>query len=151
MIQILWGSAQNPKVNDRLATWCAQKVGLVRGFSEPFTTMGVFSGSDLIGVTVFHNYQPEDGVIEISGASASARWLPRSILFEKFSYIFDQLGCQLCVMRVSERNDRMIAVARKYGFTGHLIPRLRGRDEAEWVFTLTDDEWRKSRFHKRND
>lgn len=149
-MKAIWGSARNPEVNEGLATWCAMKVGLDRGFSDPYTTMGVFDGETLIGVTVFHNYQPQDGVIEISGASASARWLPRGILFEKFSYIFDQLGCQLCVMRVSERNARMIAVARKYGFTGYLIPRLRGRDEAEWVFTLADDEWRNSRFHRGN-
>lgn len=150
MIRTLWGSAKNPEVNDGLAIWCSQRAGAGRGFAPPYTTMGVFRDEALIGVTVFHNYQPQDGVIEISGASASAKWLPRSVLLEKFSYIFDQLGCQLCVMRVAERNARMIAVARKYGFTGHLIPRLRGRDEAEWIFTLADDEWRNSRFHKRN-
>lgn len=149
MISTLWGSAENPEVNDGLAMWCAQKVGLDRGFAPPFTTMGVFNGPELIGVTVFHNFQPKEGVIEISGASASARWLPRKVLFEKFSYVFEQLRCQLCVMRVSERNDRMIAVARKYGFTGHLIPRLRGHDEAEWIFTLADNDWQESRFHKR--
>lgn len=148
-MQAIWGSDREPQLNAALADWCARRIGLNRGFTPPYTTMGVFDGAELAGVTVFNNYQPQDGVIEISGASASARWLPRSILFEKFSYIFDQLGCQLCVMRVSERNDRMIAVARKYGFTGHLIPRLRGRDEAEWIFTLADDEWRNSRFHRR--
>lgn len=112
--------------------------------------MGIYRGPDLIGVTVFHHLNREDGVMEISGASTSAKWLPRKVLFEKFSYVFDQHGCQLCVMRVSEHNARMIAVAKKYGFTGHLIPRLRGRDEAEWIFTLADDEWRESRFHKRS-
>lgn len=149
-MRTLWGSATNPEVNDGLAAWCAHRIGAERGFQAPYTTMGVFQGQGLIGVTVFHNWQPEDGVIEISGASASAKWLPRSVLFEKFSYIFDHLGCQLCVMRVSERNPRMIAVATKYGFTGHLIPRLRGRDQAEWIFTLNDDDWRMSRYHKRN-
>lgn len=133
-----------------LATWCASQAIGNGAFSEPFTTMGVVDDQTLIGVTVFHNFHPEEGVIEISGASISARWLPRKILLEKFSYVFDQLGCQLCIMRVSERNDRMIAVAKKYGFTGYLIPRLRGRDEAEWVFTLADDDWRRSRFHKRS-
>jgi RimJ/RimL family protein N-acetyltransferase len=148
-MNILWGSDNEPELNDGMAGWCALQIGLQRGFTRPFTTMGVFDGEDLIGVTVFHNFQPQEGVIEISGASASAKWLPRKVLFEKFSYIFEQLRCQLCVMRVSERNDRMIAVAKKYGFTGHLIPRLRGHDEAEWIFTLADNEWQESRFHRR--
>ncbi|UWF68413.1 MULTISPECIES: hypothetical protein [unclassified Brucella] len=42
----------------------------------------------------------------------------------------------------------MIRIARAYGFSETYIPRLRGRDEGEFIFTLTDDDWRNGRFFK---
>jgi RimJ/RimL family protein N-acetyltransferase len=128
--------------NREIAAWVAQHIpGCERGFTNP-TAIGVAENGDLIGGTVFHNWNPEAGVIEMSSAGISPRWLSRQMLKAIFGYVFDQLGCQLVVMRVSERNDRMIGIARRFGFDGHLIPRLRGRDEAEWVFTLADEQWR---------
>ncbi len=128
--------------NDVVAAWVAAHIpGCERGFDRP-VAIGVLDGERLIGGTVFHNYQPEAGVIEMSSAGASPRWLSRPMLKAIFGYVFDQIACQMVVMRVSERNERMIGIARKFGFDGTLIPRLRGRDEAEWIFTLTDEQWR---------
>lgn len=128
--------------NEAVAAWVAAHIpGCERGFDKP-VSIGVVDGERLIGGTVFHNYQPEAGVIEMSSAGTSPRWLSRTMLKAIFGYVFDQIGCQLVVMRVSERNGRMVKIAEKFGFDGHLIPRLRGRDEAEWIFTLTDDQWR---------
>lgn len=128
--------------NEAVAAWVAAHIpGCERGFDKP-VAIGVVEDERLIGGTVFHNYQPEAGVIEMSSAGTSPRWLSRTMLKAIFGYVFDQIGCQLVVMRVSERNGRMVKIAEKFGFDGHLIPRLRGRDEAEWIFTLTDDQWR---------
>lgn len=128
--------------NEAVAAWVAAHIpGCERGFDKP-VAIGVLDGERLIGGTVFTNYHPEAGVIEMSSAGTSARWLSRPMLKAIFGYVFDQLACQLVVMRVSERNERMVGIARKFGFDGYLIPRLRGRDEAEWLFTLTDEQWR---------
>jgi RimJ/RimL family protein N-acetyltransferase len=128
--------------NEVVAAWVAAHIpGCERGFDKP-VSIGVVENERLIGGTVFHNYQPEAGVIEMSSAGTDPRWLSRKMLAAIFGYVFDQAGCQLVVMRVSERNGRMVKIAEKFGFDGHLIPRLRGRDEAEWIFTLTDDQWR---------
>jgi RimJ/RimL family protein N-acetyltransferase len=51
-------------------------------------------------------------------------------------------------LRVSERNKTMIGIARKFGFSETYIPRLRGRDEGEFIFSLTDDAWRASPYNK---
>jgi len=147
-MRLLWGSAANSEANEALANWCAAKAGLQRGFAPPYTTLGVFNDETLIGVAVFHNFQPDRGVVEISGAPSSGRWLTPKVLFETFAFIFEGLRCQLCVMRISERDKRMIALAKRVGFEGHLVPRLRGRDEAQWIFTLTDDDWHNSGFNK---
>lgn len=128
--------------NEVVAAWVAAHIpGCERGFDKP-VAIGVVENGRLIGGTCFHNWNPEAGVIEMSSAGTSPRWLSRKMLKAIFGYVFDRVGCQLVVMRVSERNSRMVRIAEKFGFAGTLIPRLRGRDEAEWIFTLTDDQWR---------
>ncbi|MNL77791.1 hypothetical protein D3C87_2040460 [compost metagenome] len=66
-----------------------------------------------------------------------------------FGYPFDQIGCQMVVLRVSEHNAVMIEIAERFGFKAYRIPRLRGRDEAEILFTLTDDDWRAHPVNRR--
>lgn len=128
--------------NAGVSAWVASHIpGCNRGF-ERATAIGVAKDGQLIGGTVFHNWSPEAGVIEMSSASTSPHWLTKDMLRAIFGYVFDQLECQLVVMRVSERNTRMVRIAEKFGFDGVLIPRLRGRDENEFIFTLTEEKWR---------
>lgn len=130
-----------------MAAWVAERIeGCERGFG-PCVALTV--GSPWIGAVVFHNYSPECGVMEMSAAAESPRWLTRPVLKAMHSYIFDDAGCQMAVMRVSERNERMRRIGRAYGYREYMVPRLRGRDEAESIMTLTDDDWRSSRFHAR--
>ena len=140
MIGLLYGHSA------AVANWVAQHIpGCEAGFHKP-VAIGVIEDERLIGGTVFHNWNPAAGVIEMSSAGSSPRWLHPKMLRAIFAYPFEQIGCQMVVLRVSERNARMVRIAERFGFSGHLIPRLRGRDEAEWVFTLTDDDWRKHPF-----
>lgn len=148
-MEILWGSTREPELNAALGEWCRIRIGLPRPFAS-FTSLGVFQGGELLGAAVFHNYEPESGVIEVSGASSSARWLPRQVLYELFSYVFDQLGCQMAVFRVSEKNTRLHRIMRAYGFDEFRIPRLAGRHEDQILFTLTDDAWRANGFHREH-
>lgn len=133
-------------VQEQLALWCTRQIGLPRMFDH-YRTMGVFDGEKLIAVMVYHNWQPECGVIEISGAATDKRWLTRPALYEMFAYPFDRLEYQLVVMRVSQNNQMangrgLQRMLKSYGFNEYRIPRLRGRDEDEIIFTLTDDQWR---------
>ncbi|WP_325347066.1 GNAT family protein [Xylophilus sp.] len=145
----VFGGERCPEINEGIASFVASHIpGCERGFTN-FTTMGVVEGDRLIAGVVFHNWNPESAVIELSAAALSKRWLNRSVLTSLFSYPFDQLACQMVILRVAEQNKSMCRIAQAYGFTPYRIPRLRGRDEAEIVFTLTDDAWRSSRFHKR--
>lgn len=129
-----------------VARWVAERIpGCERGFG-PCTAMAVRDGDKPLGAVVFHNWCPEAGVIEMSSAADSPRWLTRRSLYAIHSYAFDV--AQLAVMRVAENNERMRRIGRAYGYEEYRIPRLRGRDEAEIIMTLTDDAWRASRFHK---
>jgi len=83
-------------------------------------------------------------------ASVDTRWLSRRSFVAMFGFVFNQLGCQTAVIRVSERNARMLSIARRFGFTEYLIPRLRGRDEAETVCTFTVEQWRAKGMERLN-
>ncbi|MBK5571276.1 GNAT family protein [Ensifer sp. SSB1] len=146
---LVWGGESAPEINRAVASFVASHIpGCERGW-ENFTTLGLVDGDRLAAGVVFHNYNPEAGVIELSAASTSRRWLTRPMLNGMFGYPFDQIGCQMVVLRVSERNAVMIEIAERFGFTSHRIPRLRGREEAEILFTLTDDEWRAHPVNRR--
>jgi RimJ/RimL family protein N-acetyltransferase len=147
LIHWLWGGARNPQINEALANWCAVHIGL-KPFVPHYTTLGVFDDQELIAVILYNNYHPDAGVIEMHGAATSSRWLTRPVLWEMFSYPFLQLGCQLVAMRVSERDNRLKRILGAYGFEHVTIPRLRGRDEAERIYWLTDDAWKANGFHK---
>lgn len=128
-----------------VAEFVASRTDASRGFGE---CVGIawMDGETMIAGTVYHNWYPEAGIIEMSSAADSPRWLTRKSLQTLFAYPFDQLGCQMVVLCMSERNLRMRDIARRFGFTEFVIPRLRGRDEAECVETLTVEQWQAKGF-----
>lgn len=135
---------------DRLVgEWVAAQLGY-SGFDGNFLgAVGVAEAGSLIGGTVFHNHYAKEGVVEMTSASSNPRWLSRRMIRAIFTYAFDLLECQMVVLRVSETNTDMVNIADRFGFRGYLIPRLRGKNEAEWIFTLTDDQWRDSPFRRK--
>jgi RimJ/RimL family protein N-acetyltransferase len=150
-LRLYWGNDKvDPKLNKALADWCERKItgGTGRGFGA-CTTLGIFEGQLLLGVVVYHNYVSKAGVIEVGGAADHPRWLTPSVLYEMFAFPFNELGCQMVVMRVSADNTRLAKILTRYGFDSYRIPRLRGRHEDEIVFTLTDDRWRNNGFHRK--
>lgn len=118
------------------------------GQVENYCSMGVFDGDELIAGTLFHNHYVQEGLMELTSASKSRRWLTKPVIRAMFSLPFDLFDCQICVIRVSSKNDVMLRIARSFGFSEYVIPRLRGRDENEHVFTLTDDQWKKHKVNK---
>lgn len=140
MIQVVWASGQTPEYNQAFGRFVA---GLIPGCEEfrDFVSMGVIDGEKLIACVVYNNWFPAHGVIEFSAASTSRRWLTRPVLKEMFDYPFKTLRCQMVAVRVAETNRPMAQICEDFGFNKYVIPRLHGRDEAEIIFTLTDDQW----------
>lgn len=148
-MKLVWGGPRAPELNAALAGYVAARLGADRGFG-PCATLGGIEAESVVAAVVFHNWQPEEGVMEMSSASDSKRWLSRPMINAMFGFCFDECGCQIAVLRVSERNAGMIHIARRFGFSEIRIERLRGRDEAEIIFTLTDDAWKVHRMNERN-
>lgn len=125
-MNIIWGGVGDSAKNKAIAGFVAAHIdGCERGFAD-FTTLGVMEEGRLLAGVVYHNYSPEAGVIELSAAATSKRWLTRPVLKAMFGYPFDEIGCQMAVLRVSEENRGMAEIARRFGFTGHRIPASAG-------------------------
>lgn len=121
-----------------------QKADAIRDYCS----MAVTDNGNLIAGTIYHNWHPDSGVAELTSASLSKRWLTRPVINAMFELPFGKLGCQMVVLRVSEKNDNMVRIAQSFGFDEHFIPRLGGRDSGEHIFTLTDDQWSSSKYKR---
>lgn len=142
-----WPS-QNPLENVAVGDWVSCQIWGKPGQINEFSTMAIYDGDDLIAATAYHNWHQDSGIMELSSAAVSRRWLTRPVINAMFRFPFEIMGCQMVVLRVSERNTNMVHIARSFGFTEVLIPRLRGRDENEFIFTLTDDQWASSPYRR---
>lgn len=110
--------------------------------------MGVASPDRLVAGVVFHNWCPESAVIELSCAADDRRWMTRRVMNAAFGYVFDGLGCQMAVARIHEANEAARKLWRGLGAQEFIIPRLRGKDAAEVIYTLTREQWAASPFKR---
>jgi RimJ/RimL family protein N-acetyltransferase len=124
---------------EHVAAFVAGQLGFERGF-DAYTALGF--GEPLVAGVIYHNWNPEAGVIELSAASSGRDWLTRERLRQVFGYPFDQLECQMCVARISEGNARARRIWKAIGASEYIIPRLRGPREAEVIAILTVETWR---------
>ena len=125
--------------------------GSDRGFGAS-TAIGIIDDDGkLVAGLVYHNWYPEHGVIEMSVGAISKRWMTRTVLRAIFAYPFDDLDCQLVVFRVAPADKPLRRILKAFGATERVIPRLRGRNEAEVIITLADDAWNNSKFARNPD
>jgi len=137
-----------PFWDDRVAGWVAARIpGCERGFG-PCKAMGVVSKGKIVAGLVFHNWQPEHGLIEISGAAEDRRWMTRRVMAEALGYAFDQVGCQMIVAQQDLANEAPRKAWLALGASEYIIPRLRGRDRDGSIVTLTAEQWQVSKFNK---
>lgn len=132
-----------------LSKWVANIIwpGKLREFGN-CQALAVVEDDALICGVIYHNYEPQSQVIEISAGSISSRWLTRHTLRKMFAYPFEECGCQAVVMRCDPDDAALRRMLTAYGFKLYVIPRLRGRDKDENVFVLTDDAWASNKFNR---
>lgn len=139
----------DPEFQSLLKQWVESRIW-DDGTTLPVSQMlAVVEDGEIQAGVAFHDWNPRAGVIEISAASRNKRWLTRSVLKAIFSYVFEDIGCQLCAARVDPENTSLRRIFRSYGFNEFLIPRLLGRSKDQVVLTLTDDDWRSNKFNRK--
>ena len=141
-------SGASPKLHKTFCEFAAQIIFKRANDFGPSGSMGIFRGSKLIAVVVFHSWQPEYGVIEISAAALSPAWLTRRTINEIMTNCFERLDCQQIVSRMAVENKRAIQIYKFLGFQPLLLKNMRGRGKDEWLFLLTSDQWNNSKIKR---
>lgn len=121
-----------------------------RGFGR-CTAIGVIddTGSLIAGV-VYHNYDPDAEIIQMSGAALPGlQWVSRETLRRTFGYPFLQLGCQMVLMQVPATDERLLRQLAALNFTFIKIPRLLGRGKDAVACLLTREAWQANKFNQR--
>jgi hypothetical protein len=121
-----------------------------RGFGYAAKAIGVIDEDGrLIGGLVYHNYDPQAGVIEISGAATSSRWLSRETIRRMYQYPFHTCGCQMLFQRTPADSVKLLSQLAAYDYTFIKVPRMFGRERDGVLCTLTYEDWCDNRFNKR--
>lgn len=120
--------------------------GAERGFGKSVSIGVIDNDGLLVAGIVYHNWEPEAGIVEISVASITRRWLTRPVLRAMFSYPFDQIGCQMIVMRTDSEKPHIGRMMKAVGAREYIIERLGGRNSDVAILTLTAEAWKASGF-----
>lgn len=121
-----------------------------RGFAPTARAIGIVDGTELIAGLVYHNWDPDAGVIEISGAALPGRhWLTRETIKRMYQYPFLDCGCQMVVQRNDASDERLLGMLAAYDYHFVRIPRMLGRDKDGVLCCLTYEAWCNNRFNKR--
>jgi hypothetical protein len=121
-----------------------------RGFGPAAKAIGVIDeDGKLIAGLVYHNYDPDAAIIEISGASVSRRWLTRGTIARMYQYPFVTCGCQMVYQRTPAENEYLLGMLAAYDYSFVTVPRMFGRGKDGVICTLTVEDWQANRFNKR--
>jgi RimJ/RimL family protein N-acetyltransferase len=120
-----------------------------RGFGN-CKALGIIEDGRLIAGLVYHNWDPDSGTIEMSGAALPGhQWLSRETIRRMYVYPFRDCGCQLVIMRVAADNERLLRQLAALNYSFIRIPRLLGRNRDAVVCLLTDEAWAANKFCRR--
>ena len=137
--------------NAAVASFVAQLIPhCSRGFG-PCQTIGIIDDEGrLVAGLVYHNYDPESGIVEISGAALPGKqWLTRGTIQAMYGYPFHGLGCQMIVQRTPSSDVRLLGMLAAYDYHFIAVPRMFGRDNDGVLCCLTREAWEANRFNRR--
>lgn len=103
----------------------------------------------LVAGIVYHNYEPQNQVIEISAFSSQRKWLTKKYVKLIFAYPFEQLNLRLVVARCDEDNYRVRKIWKTLGASEAILPEMRGENKNEVVLLLKKNQWNNSKFMRK--
>lgn len=138
--------------DELIANFVAELIPELHGrpLAKTSKAIGVINADgQLIAGMVYHNWDPESGTIEMSGAATDPKWLSVETLRRVYQYPYLQLGCQLTYMRVSAENDRLLRQLAAFNYSFIRMPRMLGRDRDAVLCQLTYEAWADNKICRR--
>jgi RimJ/RimL family protein N-acetyltransferase len=118
-----------------LVAWAAQRLPVVReqGFPSGASAIGVEAEDGrLMGVVVFHDYQPAYGTLQVSAVAEDPRWMrARDVFALMFDYAFRHCGARKLYSVTPASNQRALRFVWGLGFKPEARLQLQlGADDA---------------------
>jgi RimJ/RimL family protein N-acetyltransferase len=134
-----------------ISRWVAERIPHCHGRSfEHSKAIGVMDDEQLIGGMVYHNWEPEAGIIEISAAAVPhSGWYTRETMARMYQYPFLELSLQMVIGRVKVSDEALLRIMANIGYTFVRIDRFFGRNEDGVIATLTFEDWANNKFNRR--
>jgi len=111
---------------------------------------GVVRGGRLLAAVLFYGWQPEAKTLQVSVSHASPFWARASVLCGIFQYAFSQCGADLLHVGTPSTNATGRRFLSRVGFKQDGMLRHRyGRGVHAATFSMTTEEWRRSRWFVR--
>ena len=121
-----------------------------RGWGPNIMTIGVVEGGLMIAGIVYHNWDPDAGVIDISAAALPGQyWLTRETLKRMYQYPFLQCGCQMVMNKVPADDERQLRMMAAFNYSLIRIPRGLGRYKDGVLGLLTREDWEANKICQR--
>lgn len=94
-----------------------------RQFADDARAIGIADDRDnVLGVVVFHQWQPDHGTIQVSAAASDPRWLrARKAVDAMFDYGFNTCGCHKLWSATPRSNRRALKFVWGLGFQPEAI------------------------------
>ena len=102
----------------------------------------------LVAGMVYHQMHLQHGIIEMSGASLTKRWLNKEILHSIHAYPFSIPGVRVVVHHNGPHQTSLHRTLRAYGYQETLIPNLWDEGEPMHTWTLTRADWVTNKFER---
>jgi len=118
-----------------LVEWARQRLPVVseQGFPDGAAAIGVAdSAGKIMGVVVFHDWQPAYRTMQVSAVAEDARWVrARSAFSTMFDYAFGHCGVEKLWSLTPAKNIRALRFVRAVGFEPEArLSRQFGDDDA---------------------
>lgn len=151
MIERIWGGSNCPEVHDAISQWVSlHSFGHRENVWPDSSSFGVMRDGVPIAGVVYHDYKPAAGTIQYSGAATDRAWLKGPTLHQMFSYMFDDLGCQMVMTGNASTNTGLHRILERLDHTKHVIARGWGRDTDLYLWTLTREQWLENKHMARS-
>jgi hypothetical protein len=117
---------------------------------EGSSSYGVMKDGKPVAGVIYHDHKPSAGTIQYSGAATSRAWLQGPSLHYMFSYMFEDLDCQMVMTANAASNTGLHSLLHRLDHKKHVIERGWGRDEDMFLWTLTREQWPQNKLMKRS-
>jgi hypothetical protein len=102
--------------NDKyVKNWVMGKIDYLHRLDN-FVTTAIHVKTRMIAGIIYHDYQPEYDVIQMSMAAVSPMWAKKKIINRLLEYPFRQLKCYKVMIIIRSDNDKAIKTMKNIGF-----------------------------------